>query len=78
MVPPREKIYRAEIFVTSRTTATDTRNGGDSVGECLHRELANCQLDISKDGRYFRRPIQMFASDNHYGKSRSSGQVAEV
>src|SRR5579872_1016681 len=47
-VPPREKIYRAEIFVTSRTTTADT-SGGDSVGECLHRSFVNCQLDICKD-----------------------------
>ena len=53
MVPPREKIYRAEIFVTSRTTATDTQNGGDSVGECLHPDLVNCQLDISNEGGVF-------------------------
>ena len=48
-VPPREKIYRAEIFVKSRTTATDTLSGGDSVCECLHPGLANCQLDIFKE-----------------------------
>jgi hypothetical protein len=53
MGPPREEIYRAEIFVASRTTANDTRNGGDSVGECLHLGLAKCQLDILAEGKYF-------------------------
>jgi hypothetical protein len=52
-VPPREKIYRAEIIFGSRTTATDTLNGGDSVGECLHPDLVNCQLDISNEGGVF-------------------------
>src|SRR5579863_1963225 len=59
MVSTSRKIYRAEIFVRSRTTAIDTRNGGDSVGEGLHLGLGNCQLDTSEDGEYFRASMRL-------------------
>jgi quinol monooxygenase YgiN len=51
------KIYRAEIFLNR---GQPSNNGGDSVGECLHPGLVNCQLDISKNIsilRGFLRPI---------------------
>jgi hypothetical protein len=48
-----EKIFTGPKSLTSRATATDTLNGGDSVGVCLHPGLVNCQLDIAKDCQYF-------------------------
>src|ERR1700722_13132366 len=51
------KIYRAEICLNR---GQPSNNGGDSVGECLHPGLVNCQLDISKNIsilRGFLRPI---------------------
>ncbi len=77
-VPPRRKIYRAEIFVDIGDDRHWTHNGGDSVGDGLHPGFTNCQLDIFKDREYFRRPIEIFASDNYRAGDAVHRELEEV
>ncbi len=73
------RIYRAEIFFKSRTTATDTLSDGDSVGECLHLELGSCQLDICKIRSDVGESVDnVLASDNESGERRSQRDFGGV